>query len=893
MIRDSCRRGRRRELVAAGALAGLLLGAGLLFAPGVFTVAGVAAAAAPSKAAAPPQPPVGRVEKLATDPTYEALRAARPDGRTVAVHGFAFERDAFHIEFQSGTVHFLAPVAGRTIGAVFLGQGTLRLKPASAAERRQLQLNLGAGADFEVLNDSFDQMVLLFGDDTDAEISQAGPIEQHAPDAQARQVYERWLERQRRDFHRNLQVRLLRHLLNHPGLTSGVFLALVQGKTLPPALLAVDPDGAGQLLGVGRFGREHTLLDVVDPHSTGIWYLSDSAAEIASGRRPPVAAAARALHYWVATTVGRSTDLAGLTTIELRVLAPGLRVLPIDLMPKLRIASASYGELPAAAAAAPGADTADHPAEPAEPVVIKNVAVVQEDANGDGGDAAVIFPEPLAKGALVQLRIAYQGDGVLRDAGEKNYYVTSRERWYPNIGTFEDPALYDLVYRVPAGNQVVSVGHKVSDQTAGDQDVSAWTTGPVRVAGFNYGKFKSVERRDETSGIDVQVFTNPGTPDALRELNRMMASSGNRELARMGNDDPGIYNAAPQATLGNISTGRLAESALADGINSARVYYAYFGPPAVKQVAITQQSEASSGQSWPSLIFMPYLSFLDGTQRQRIGLGNRGMVDFVDRVGYHEFAHQWWGHLVAAASYRDVWLEEGFAEFSSALAIQHAEGWPAYDHAWSEARKQIFATRPHNAVAPIDAGPITQGFRLITERTPSAYQPLVYEKGAYVLHMLRMLQWDSASPAPDHRFIEMMHDYASSFANQQATTADFQKVVERHMAPTMNATGNGKMDWFFKQWVYGTAVPRLTADLHLQPAGDQVHITGKVTQAEVPADFRSLVPLYLNLDKGEVVRVGLLPMVGSVTVPVDVTVKSPKPARGVSINAHSEVLARE
>ncbi len=360
----------------------------------------------------------------------------------------------------------------------------------------------------------------------------------------------------------------------------------------------------------------------------------------------------------------------------------------------------------------------------------------------------------------------------------------------------------------------------------------------------------------------------------------------------MDNDDPFVYNNAQQATLGNVNTARLAESALVDGINAARVYFAYFGPPALRHVAITQQSQANFGQSWPSLIFMPYVAFLTGTQRHLLGMDNRNVVDFVDRVGYHEFAHQWWGHLVAEASYRDQWMEEGFAEFSAALAVQHAEGWPAYDHVWTEARKEIFATPPRNAVANIDAGPLTQGLRMITERTPSAYRTLVYEKGAYVLHMLRMLMWDGSSPSPDRRFIDMMSDYAATYRNKQASTADFQKVVERHMTPAMNATGDGKMDWFFKQWVYGTAAPRLTADLHLQAAGDQVRITGKVTQAEVPADFRSLVPLYLDLDKGEVVRVGLLPMVGAVTVPVDVTVKPPKPARGASINAHGEVLAR-
>jgi hypothetical protein len=173
------------------------------------------------------------------------------------------------------------------------------------------------------------------------------------------------------------------------------------------------------------------------------------------------------------------------------------------------------------------------------------------------------------------------------------------------------------------------------------------------------------------------------------------------------------------------------------------------------------------------------VAFLTGTDRMNLGL--LGTKEFVDTVGFHEFAHQWWGHLVGIASYRDTWLEEGFAEFSAALALQHTQGWGAYEKHWREARRELFATNlPGSQIANIDAGPIVEGERLATRKSPYAYQVLIYSKGAYVLHMLRMMMWDFASPVPDARFIAMMKDYASSFAGKSATTADFQKVVERH-----------------------------------------------------------------------------------------------------------------
>ncbi len=81
----------------------------------------------------------------AIDPSYTELRNARPDGRTVAVSGLVLERDVFKFQFDSGTFHFLKPVGGRMVGAVFVGHGSYRLSPATNSERRQLALSSGRG----------------------------------------------------------------------------------------------------------------------------------------------------------------------------------------------------------------------------------------------------------------------------------------------------------------------------------------------------------------------------------------------------------------------------------------------------------------------------------------------------------------------------------------------------------------------------------------------------------------------------------------------------------------------------------------------------------------------------------------------------------------------------
>ncbi len=804
----------------------------------------------------------------ATSPAYTELRNARPDGRTVPVSGLELERDVFRFKFESGAFHFLKPVGGRTVGAVFVGHGSYRLSPATENERRQLALASGADKGFETLSDEFDDLVLLFADDTAQEIELHAPVRTGAPDPHATDVYERYLKRQRKDFRINFHVRLLKDLLNNPGLTSGIFMALVEGKKYPPALAAVDPDGAEALGLFARLGEEDTVFLVADANRGGLWYHCDRRAEVDLKRRSPEKRLTDALDYTVDTTVEKDADLAGTTTIRFKTLVPGVRLLPILLTSTLRLQEGSFAS-----------ETAG--AEPAW----KPVAFIQEPDKEDA-NAAVVFPEPLAKGATVRLRLSYKGDKVLIDGGDKNFYVGARESWYPNVGIFSDPALFDLTYRFPAGNSIVSVGQRVDERTEGSQTISHWKTDhPVQVAGFNYGQFKKIDKVDETSKIDVEVFTNPGTPNVIREINATMSGEA------IGQINDNFETGAPRENLGKVNTGRLAEASLSDGLNAARLFTAYFGPLPQTNVAITQQSDFAFGQSWPSLIFLPYISFLDGTQRQRLDMVRA--KDFVDQVGFHEFAHQWWGHLVGAATYRDQWLEEGFAEFSAGLVVQHTQGWPQYDRFWRERRKEILEKVPGNAVPPYEAGPITQGWRLSTYRSPSAYRRVIYPKGGYVLHMLRMMMFDGGSKEPDTRFIALMKDYASTYGGKFASTADFQKVVERHMVPVMNATGNGKMDWFFNQWVYGTDVPRYTQDLKVESAGEETRIHGTLRQEGVSKDFRALVPIYVEVGKNQTVRVGMVPLVGEASVPVDVKVKLPKKALKALINAHGEVLARD
>lgn len=243
------------------------------------------------------------------------------------------------------------------------------------------------------------------------------------------------------------------------------------------------------------------------------------------------------------------------------------------------------------------------------------------------------------------------------------------------------------------------------------------------------------------------------------------------------------------------------------------------------------------------------------------------------------------------ACYRDQWLSEGFAEFSAALALQHTQGWGRYGGFWEARRRQILE-RPAGGPAPWEAGPLTLGHRLTTARTPTG-TALVYAKGAFVLHMLRMMLWDGGAAEPDGRFVALMKDYAARFAGKVATAADFQKVAEAHMVPAMDLAGDGTLGWFFRQWVEGTEIPRFRLDLEAEAAEGGVRVRGTVRQEEVGPQFRTVLPLYLEWDGAPPLRFAQVPLTGTAPREVDVLVPTRQRPGRIRANLRHEVLARE
>jgi hypothetical protein len=253
--------------------------------------------------------------------------------------------------------------------------------------------------------------------------------------------------------------------------------------------------------------------------------------------------------------------------------------------------------------------------------------------------------------------------------------------------------------------------------------------------------------------------------------------------------------------------------------------------------------DARHGQSFDGFIHLPEQSF------DLLGPG------LAELFRAHEVAHQWWGHRVGAATYRDAWLGEAFAEYSAMMFVRDTvpDGAKLFDEilrtyndeqngsiksGFSKfARFEVnLANRAHGD----RIGPIGHGWRANTGEVPTAYSSLVYGKGALVLHMLRGLLAEATGS--DQAFVDVLRTFLREHQGGVVSTADFAAAVAQRVP--------GDWTWFFDQWVERAEVP--TYRWSYSVAGNTA--TLKVRQSDVPPGFRMPVPVRVELADGSSVE---------------------------------------
>lgn len=418
---------------------------------------------------------------------------------------------------------------------------------------------------------------------------------------------------------------------------------------------------------------------------------------------------------------------------------------------------------------------------------------VQE--NYEKGVSVFCAPGMASKDTL-RLTFSYRGD-LLERSNAGNWHLRDKIFWHPRLGYLRR-AKYKLVFKYPKDLDLIATGEwrKEWDEQNWRMTYCVEET-PSKASMFALGKFR---RRlywgPDSTRIDVYAARRQSW-DLMRQITDDFANS--------------IY----------FLTSTLA--------------------PFPYDLLKVVESPTLDSQGFPGFINLTWLSF------------DKKYESFLNVLRSHEVAHQWWGNRLGWRSYRDQWLSEGFAEYMGALYIAWAapgsNSFQELLQAWQDdilnrgsfgvslgMRRFGFSKEALRKSNIDEAGPIYLGKRL-GQNEASDYYLLVYEKSAYILHMLRNYFIDDDTGS-DHKFWALLRDFMNSYAGKDPATIDFINLVSEHAGQDMR--------WFFEQWLLNTQIPEYEYTYSVREREDGYYLTGSIKQKNVSETFRAAIPVLLH-----------------------------------------------
>jgi len=360
----------------------------------------------------------------------------------------------------------------------------------------------------------------------------------------------------------------------------------------------------------------------------------------------------------------------------------------------------------------------------------------------------VTLPRRFEAGQRLRLQVAYAGEPAagLKVAnnkhGDRTFFSDNwpdkARNWLPTVDHPYDKATSEMIVTAPAHYQVISNGLLVEEtDLPGGRRRTYWRQS-VPIAPWLYvlgvARF-AVQHVDTFQGKAIQTWVYAQDREA------------------------GFHDFA-------VPTRDVLE-----------FYSSKVGPFSYEKLANVQSNSVSGGMEAASAIFYSEGSVVgDRNVRWR-------------NVVIHEIAHQWFGNAVTESDWDDVWLSEGFATYFTLLYIEHAYGRDEFLSGLEASRQRVLEfdkQRPDYRVVHDNLSDMSQ----VTTGQ-------IYQKGAWVLHMLRGSMGDEA-------FWGGIRSYYRAHQDGHATTADFRGEMER-------ASGRD-LRGFFDQWLTRGGLVRLDGD---------------------------------------------------------------------------------
>ena len=346
----------------------------------------------------------------------------------------------------------------------------------------------------------------------------------------------------------------------------------------------------------------------------------------------------------------------------------------------------------------------------------------------------------------VELR--YEGS-VIRQTTTGSYFVDERNAWYP----FISPTLasFDLTFHCPENLRLVATGEPVSEEVAaGMRTVHRRTRSVEPLPGFNLGDYTIASEDQEPYHIDV--YANRATSSSL--------------------------------------------SIPADAASVLDYYSRRWTYLPIRNLSISP-IEGYFGQGFPGLIYLSSTSYLREEDRPPALRNPRHNAFFSDLLLPHELAHQWWGNIVSQADYRAAWLLEAMANYSALQYLEQTKGSERFNAVLDSFRDDLLRDQDGRSVE--SQGPVDFGERLLDNSGLAAWHAIVYEKGAWVLHMLRRRLGDDGFRKLQLRMLERYASKPISNEDFRALAAEF--VPASQPDRTLNS--------FFESWIYSTGLPKM------------------------------------------------------------------------------------
>lgn len=677
--------------------------------------------------------------------------------------GFALSAEDMELRLSRGTA-FVSEIDSGVTGLMLIGDGTLTFSPAPAAERRQIEIFSGS----EVLEAEFTHAFIRINPLALAALPTAAlesaPVDEGAFE-DARELFDElarltfvvdfsefsdrtwWLAPRPGNLVAEIRTEKYGDLTYTQTEQRPEDVSLYSRD--PARVIALYPSAHKQAER-GRYydTRDTARFDLLD-------YNIDASFEPRGVGRESLGARPTLLGCWI----------EGAVRLAIRARAP-LKSVTLRLAEELAIRSVTSNELGALLFfRMSGRDDViiNLPAEAPEgtefTILIRYNGLLEADE--------------LAENWIGRRRFLTTGGRATYGIPERRYLYTNASNWYPQP-VDSDYATATMTLAVPADYGVVASGDPLGGNppVAADDEADGWRTYSfVTVQPTRY--LSCLITRFAAGGAAPQEIALDRDPDAAAALGGVSYDS---LLLGVEANEFGLDHVPEQA--------RVAADIL-------RFYAALVGDvpyPAFTLALVDSRLPGGHSPAYFAVLNQPLPAH--GRLMQTWRTDPVAFNDYPSFFLAHELAHQWWGQAVGWKNYHEQWLSEGFAQYFAALYIREAHG--------DEAFADILAQLRRWSLQHSDQGPVYLGYRLgHIEEEPRVFRALVYNKGAFVLHMLRRLVGDPAFFRGLRRFYgEMRFDVAG--------TDDLIRAFE--------AEADRPLDDFFVRWIHEFDLPALRFD---------------------------------------------------------------------------------